>query len=379
MTNMLLSWKNDLTKQADQNGSTPLHHAASLIGIGSGFYWTLSRKFPWVFRNWRSGVPLRPLLHADPYQLYQPDSEGLFPIHVATSSGLYATIRTMITEYPKTAGLRDSKGRTFLHVSALQKIWYCIAHVCHTPSLTWILNMRDNDGNTALHLAVQVGDLDSFCYLLMNKKVRLDLTNNKGETPLDVSWSMMPVGYFYGWNAREMVGAALMYCHGMHGYHLRIDEALYIHRQKPVDDVNESNILTSSTQIMVIGPVLIATVTFGASFSLPGGYNSSGTPTLAGGGRYIFDAFIIANTIAFLLSAAATINLMYSGMAMVDLKIRRWHFNKSAYLAFCSVTSFGAAFAIGQYLILAPVAHMTAIAICALVFLISWFGYMEPA
>ncbi|XP_020163866.2 protein ACCELERATED CELL DEATH 6-like [Aegilops tauschii subsp. strangulata] len=184
MTEMLLNWKKDLAKQADQMGSTPLHIAASLTGVG----------------GWHSGVPIKPLVHADPYQLYQPDHEGSFPIHIAAASGLYSTIKTMITEYPETAGLRDSKGRTFIHVAAEWKRDYFITHACCTPSLAWILNMQDKDGNTALHLAVQLRVFDSFCSLLMNKTVRLDLTNNNGETPLDLTWSKIPAsGYSYQW------------------------------------------------------------------------------------------------------------------------------------------------------------------------------------
>lgn len=377
MTELLLNWKKDLTTQADQNGSTPLHIAASLIAVGGGFYCTFSRTFPWVFIKWRSGVPIKPLVRADPYQLYQPDNEGLFPIHIAAASGLYSTVMTMITEYPEIAGLRDSKGKTFIHVATEWKRGYFVENACRTPSLAWILNMRDNDGNTALHLAIQLGVSYICCFLMMNKKVRLDLTNNNGESPLDITCSQIPTEYSYMWNSGTFISATLKHCQARYGYHLRYDKlkVQYLRKTKQ-EEVNESDKLTNSTQTLIIGPVLIATVTFGASITMPGGYNNGGMPELAG--RYIFDAFMMANTIAFLLSAAATIDLMYAGTAMVDLRIRGRRFNIAAYCTFCSVTSLCAAFALGQYLILAHVAHMRAIAICALVFLMSWFGYMEP-
>ena len=70
----------------------------------------------------------------------------------------------------------------------------------------------------------------------------------------------------------------------------------------------ELEMLKDSTQSQSIGPVLIATVTFGAMFALPGGYRADtskegGTPTLAG--TFAFHAFMIANTLAFICSIVA--------------------------------------------------------------------------
>jgi hypothetical protein len=71
----------------------------------------------------------------------------------------------------------------------------------------------------------------------------------------------------------------------------------------------QSNLIKDATRMYIIGAVLIATVAFGATFAIPGGYKeddhlNGGTPTLAG--RYIFDAFMMANTLAFVCSTAAT-------------------------------------------------------------------------
>lgn len=141
------------------------------------------------------------MLRADPYQLYQPDREGSFPIHVAAASGLYSTVEAMIAESPAIAGLQDSKGRTFLHVAVELKRGHLVANACRTPSLEWILNMKDNDGNTALHLAVKLGVPDIFFSLLMNKTICLNLMNNNWETPLDLLTlsKTTPAGHSDGW------------------------------------------------------------------------------------------------------------------------------------------------------------------------------------
>lgn len=111
--------------------------------------------FSWILLKRRSGVPIKTLVRADPYQLYQPDHEGSFPIHVTTTSGAYSTIEAMIAEYPAIACLRDFKGRTFIQSFMLLSKWeeatssrtLAILHRWHgfwicktrmaTPCFTW--------------------------------------------------------------------------------------------------------------------------------------------------------------------------------------------------------------------------------------------------
>jgi hypothetical protein len=54
--------------------------------------------------------------------------------------------------------------------------------------------VQDNDGNTPLHVAAMVGNQWSFYLLIHNPQVQLDLVNNKGQTPLDIAWMMIPQG-----------------------------------------------------------------------------------------------------------------------------------------------------------------------------------------
>ena len=75
------------------------------------------------------------------------------------------------------------------------------------------------------------------------------------------------------------------------------------------DGSKETEVLKESTGALCIGSVLIATVIFGVTFAVPGGYiaddhNNGGSPILAR--RYAFDAFIASNTLAFVFSAECT-------------------------------------------------------------------------
>lgn len=153
----------------------------------------------------------------------------------------------------------------------------------------------------------------------------------------------------------------------------------------PTDSVNEkrvekeergelSTIYKDAAQNLTIGAVLIVTVTFAATFTMPGGYVSSssddgggerrgGTPTLAG--TYAFDAFVAANTLAFMLSGMATFSLMYAGYTPLDFAFRERCVKLSMGLLHSSVRSVGAAFLTATYVMLARVAPKLVVAVCA--------------
>ena len=138
--------------------------------------------------------------------------------------------------------------------------------------------------------------------------------------------------------------------------------------------------LKDSTQSQSIGPVLIASVTFGAMFALPGGYRADtskkgGTPTLAG--TLPFHAFMIANTIAFICSTIATLASMYAGSARLSLVRRKDHFGHSITFMELSIMTLAVAFALGVYTSLSPVFPKTAIAICVLSPLVVLYYYKD--
>ncbi|XP_037481299.1 protein ACCELERATED CELL DEATH 6-like [Triticum dicoccoides] len=358
-TKLVLNWNNSLSTHGDRDGSTPLHLASSF---------------------WRH-ISFRQLFQANPAPAYQADNQGLFPIHIAASMGRKATIRYLLEKFPSSAGLRTAQGRTFLHVAIVKKRLNIVSFVCQTPSLDWILNMRDNDGNTALHLAVKVSSLRIFCCLFGNMEVQLDLANNNDESPVDLSRRYVPQGMHYNWDNEKWICRALKMFGDNHSG-LRRDqyEEKYGRLLKPEDRVKEAEKMKDSSQILGIGSVLIATVTFGATFAVPGGFiaddhTNRGTPTLAG--RYTFDAFMMANALAFICSSIATVALMFSGSPLVNLRTRKINLGTSYFFMSSSLTCLSAAFALGVYMVLAPVAHATAIAICVLSPLVVLYGNLE--
>uniref|UniRef100_A0A0D9WYU3 PGG domain-containing protein n=1 Tax=Leersia perrieri TaxID=77586 RepID=A0A0D9WYU3_9ORYZ len=109
----------ELTSQRDkENGSTPLHLAASMDGLPSAHIGD----------------------HANLSAAYQPDNKGLYPIHVAASAGSLAAVETLLETCPDCATLRDLKGRTSLHAAAEKGRISVVERVCSKGELSLILN-----------------------------------------------------------------------------------------------------------------------------------------------------------------------------------------------------------------------------------------------
>uniref|UniRef100_A0A0E0Q869 Uncharacterized protein n=1 Tax=Oryza rufipogon TaxID=4529 RepID=A0A0E0Q869_ORYRU len=167
-----------LTSQRDNdNGSTPLHLAASMAGLPS-----LGSK---------SAVPSATRLLPDanvstatPYTLLR------------RSAGSMEAVKALLEKCPDCATLRDARGRTFLHAAVENKSYVVVRHVVRRSSeLSSILNLQDDKGDTALHSAV-----------------RLDMRNKEGMMPADVSWSMMPLETYYAWVSNDILLGAISVC-----------------------------------------------------------------------------------------------------------------------------------------------------------------------
>lgn len=146
------------------------------------------------------------------------------------------------------------------------------------------------------------------------------------------------------------------------------------------DPTKEARTVTTSAQTISISSVLIATVVFTAAFTLPGGYRADdhengGTPTFAG--HPAFDVFIIANTMAFILSSLSINLLMQAGAGNHDVRTRAFYIIAARVLMVGSARSLSAAFAFGLYVVLVPVARAMAVASFAITALalvdVVWF------
>uniref|UniRef100_A0A2N9FW91 PGG domain-containing protein n=1 Tax=Fagus sylvatica TaxID=28930 RepID=A0A2N9FW91_FAGSY len=300
-------------KQGDDSGWTPLHIAAQMG----------NKKF----------VEL--LLKNVDSPAYVKNNEGLSTFHIATKEGNVNVMKELITISPDIYELLDNRGQTALHVVAESGKEKAVSFFLNNPGFEGLINEQDKEGNTPMHLAAFKGH-DKVVHLLeKGKGLDLNAKNKEGFTTLDyillqkeldVSkkiWKdilsrlrengarpslMASVLKFGIWKAGDGKGMA---------------------GSDSVKEENQNNLLVddkegSETNLLIA--TLIATVTFTAAFTVPGGYQSQGVDEgLAVFGRSAaFGAFLIANTFAFALSMTSILVHFSTSLGVQGLAFRKY-------------------------------------------------------
>ncbi|KAF3652676.1 putative carboxylesterase 11-like [Capsicum annuum] len=127
------------------------------------------------------------------------DNQGNTALHVAASRGQLAVVEALIVASPSLVYSTNNAGETFLHVAITgfqtpyfrrldHQIDLMKQLVCgKIPNVEEIVNAENNDGRTALHLAV-IGNIHSeLVELLMTVRyINVNTRDKDGMTPLDI-------------------------------------------------------------------------------------------------------------------------------------------------------------------------------------------------
>ena len=81
------------------------------------------------------------------------DKNGFFPIHMASAKGHVHVIQELLQPWPYVEEMQNSEGQNILHVAAASGKLNVIKYILETPGLESLINERDKEGNTPLHLA----------------------------------------------------------------------------------------------------------------------------------------------------------------------------------------------------------------------------------
>ncbi|KAK3040402.1 hypothetical protein RJ639_026807 [Escallonia herrerae] len=162
------------------------------------------------------------LVRYQPNLVRELDSQGCSPLHVASANGWVEIVKMLLTEDSSVCHVRDQDGRTPLHlavmkgrgdvirelVSAQEQVTRytldrgeTILHLCvkhnHLEALKRLMeldgvgddlaNAQDDNGNTILHSATALKQMETMKYLLREPPVvRVNALNANGFTALDV-------------------------------------------------------------------------------------------------------------------------------------------------------------------------------------------------
>ncbi|TVU27426.1 hypothetical protein EJB05_30035, partial [Eragrostis curvula] len=216
-------------------------------------------------------------------------------------------------------------GYTVLHQAVLSVQPEFVEFIIGTPQLRKVVNMRDPHGSTALHNEV------SMLLLQANPK---------------------DAGYIHN---------------------------VYMYARNIVTDASRKDAksltqtYTSNTSLVAI---LIATITFAAAFTLPGGYSSDagseGLPIMAR--KSAFQAFLISDTLAMCSSLSVAFICIIARWGDFEfLLYYRSVTKKLMWFAYMATTT---AFATGLYTVVAPRLQWLAVAICVLSVFLPVFTYL---
>ncbi|TXG74273.1 hypothetical protein EZV62_002852 [Acer yangbiense] len=298
----------------DQHGWTPLHFAAHL-----GYIRILNR-----------------LLSKDNSAAYKADNKGKTALHVAAGHGRVDIMRELISKYPECCELVDERGRNVLHFALESRNKKAVKLVLENPWFGNLINEKDENGNTPFLHAASINYCD-----LSDPKEDIKVFNHYGVD--------MQVFNHHNHNASDIVSAnehtsnEFIFEESLPDLFLWVLEKYKVKRglRSENDNIGErkdegnkedggvedegnrmssksnngkgknisiANLMKKTGQTELVVATLIATVTFAAGFTVPGGFVADEGPDQGAAiltRNTAFKAFVILNTISMFLSSLA--------------------------------------------------------------------------
>ncbi|XP_077218577.1 uncharacterized protein LOC143852839 [Tasmannia lanceolata] len=164
VTREFLRVNSDLCFLKDYEGRTPLHLASSKGHL------EVTREF----------------LRVDSDLCLQEDKEGRTPLHSAATKGRVSILEEILMISREPARMQTRAGETVLHLGVRNSQYEAVRYLVETLDVTDLVNSRDNNGNTVLHLATAAKLTTMVRFLLCETKVDVNALNSSGSTALDM-------------------------------------------------------------------------------------------------------------------------------------------------------------------------------------------------
>ncbi|XP_048141853.1 ankyrin repeat-containing protein At5g02620-like [Rhodamnia argentea] len=358
----LTSWRKilkkrpELIREGDEMGWTPLHYVTSMGKVKK----------------------VRLLLQHDTFVAYDVDKEGQSALHIAAFEGHLNVLDEIVKSCPDAWDIINNKGQTALHAAAIGGHRKVVEYILRIPNMECLIKEQDTHGNTALHLAALHKEYNIIYILARDKRVDRFATNKDCMTALDIFWAHNEIGY-----RAAKVKHVLEGSHGMPiiqdwviEYKKRFDQQVG-YKQPAFTRMSKKSII----KLQLLAAALIATVTFAAAFTMPGGYNNDGPnqglAVLAG--RATFQAFVIANSTAFGFSILA---LVLHCLTDFRLDSHQARYTRMAGLCICiAVLGMVLAFGCGTYAVLTRTIGLGIFpyVLCGCLFIMYFMGgFLDP-
>ncbi|KAI9070991.1 hypothetical protein K1719_047044 [Acacia pycnantha] len=287
---MIVDRRQELLYQRDLNNNTPLHYAA--------------------YAGYKEGVCI--MLKRSPMIAFQRNSDGNLPIHLACQKRHGQVVKELLEiEWPNAGLFLNHKGQNIVHIAAMKGRAKVIRYLLRHPKIDRdTVNERDVNGDTPLHLAARELRLWTLYSLSRHKMVNVDIVNNEGFTARDVVSMQRRIPM----TRPELLAYAILLNAGTprRGRHLGMQSRRSIDKEWNVKD---------AANILLIVTILIATVSFTAGFTVPGGFYSSDSSITKERGmallssQTLFKIFMAFDSIAMYCSTIGSIMLLWVPIA----------------------------------------------------------------
>ncbi|GMY20690.1 ankyrin repeat-containing protein At2g01680 [Fagus crenata] len=221
----------------------------------------------------------------------------------------------LLEKKPNIIRERDNLGWTALHYAACFGLAELVRQFLNHDS--FVAYVLDNDGESALHIAAYYGEINSIKEMIKSCPDICDLTKSqRPNSSSSCSFRTENIRCQWGFGAEKRVRYLLKAYGGIQWLQQRISTSNL--KQPPVDARSSSSLNTkdmdnaekpnfeqrNTLETNLLVAMLVATVSFAAAFTMPGGYKSDGPDQGLANltAKVAFKAFVIFDTIAFLFS-----------------------------------------------------------------------------
>ncbi|KAL5716386.1 hypothetical protein ACHQM5_018090 [Ranunculus cassubicifolius] len=263
----------------------------------------------------------------------------------AASVADLSAIEEILQFCPDSIALVDKEGQNFLHIAVSSKHEHVVNYILGLPDISdSVLNGKDKHGETPLHIATKMGSVSIALSLLYDHRVRKMIPNKNGKNALDA------IRFDYNKRRAGVLGL--------------------------VGEGDEKELKDQSDFDLLVG-ALIATVSFTAGITVPGGFNSDGQNKGMAilQKKVTFVVFVAFNTIALVLSLFAVFT-QFCMKRLVDEKEISLQRKVATICSIGAIFAMVVAFIMGSIAVLSPSLLLVLIVcgICSIFFLCAFYS-----
>ncbi|KAL5716202.1 hypothetical protein ACHQM5_017926 [Ranunculus cassubicifolius] len=263
----------------------------------------------------------------------------------AASIADLSAIEEIIQFCPESLALVDKEGQNFLHIAVSSKHEHVVNYILGLPDISDnVLNGKDKHGETPLHIATKMGSVSIALSLLYDHRVRKMIPNKNGKNALDA------IRFEYNKRRAGVLGL--------------------------VGEGDEKELKDQSDFDLLVG-ALIATVSFTAGITVPGGFNSDGQNKGIAilQKKVTFVVFVAFNTIALVLSLFAVFT-QFCMKRLVDEKEISLQRKVATICSIGTIFAMVVAFIMGSIAVLSPSLLLVLIVcgICSIFFVCAFYS-----